>query len=252
MFDFAFIFQIHNRQESVAELLRPFVAAQAGGMPWQLIVCDDGSTDDTPAAILSAMPPRSENTVLMLRDAFEIELTWRAMQLVEAEYVAWLQDDDLYETMDFALRAKEIFQQTSDVVALSPKHGYRVDGNFNIVKHWGEYPSTDISFHSPPPFDGKPFVDVDCIDRAPFVFCRWAYDLVGGIDRGMIQDTYSEPDLCLSWRERGYRIGLYHADGYRFRHWDAGSLRPGSKVGRHIQENRQRCIAKHHAYLKTL
>ena len=47
----SFIFQIHNREDTVKEMLIPFINAQNNGMNSQLIVCNDGSTDKSASIV---------------------------------------------------------------------------------------------------------------------------------------------------------------------------------------------------------
>jgi glycosyltransferase involved in cell wall biosynthesis len=244
-----FIFQIHNRERTVRELLKPFVKAQNEGFPSELIVCNDGSTDDTYRNILAELNSAThsaKNTILTLFDVYEIILTNRAMRLAEGDIVHWIQDDDFYENMQFAVDAEKIFLKYPNIACLSPKHGYFFDKNMSYIASYGEYNSTNLMCHRKPVYavDDK-FMYVQAIDRAPFIFQKKYFDQVGGIDKNYIGAGYTESDLCLTWAKLGLGAALYKTEGYHFRKWPAGSEMPGSKATSWFPQNRDYCFRKH-------
>lgn len=248
MITFSYIFQIHNREDTVQELLAPFIEAQNNGHPSQLIVCSDGSTDHTNEKILQIMTTAKyaeRNTVMIMYDVFEVPLTWRAIQIAEGEFIVLIQDDDYYSSMEFADKALTIFRQYSHLAALSPKHGLMLDDRMNIRTIYGEYLSSDLPITTPTYNEyGVRFVHI--IDRAPMFIRREHYNLIGGLDLDLKRAVYNDWDMCLSWAKKGLLVGIYHADSYQFRRWHAGSILPGAVTHIYAQENRQKVFKKHY------
>ena len=247
---FSFIFQIHNREETVQELLKPFVEAQNNGYPSQLIVCNDGSTDRTNEKILEIMTPAKyadRNTVMTMFDAFETTLCWRAIQMAEGEFIVLIQDDDYYASMEFADKALSLFNAHPKLAGLSPKHGLILETNMNIKAIYGEYVSSDLPILTPQYLDNC--MPVEIIDRAPMFIRRAHYDAIGGIDRNLLRGGYNDWDMCLSWKKLGLFVGIYHCDSYQFRKWYPGSMLPDAVTHIEVPENRRKVYTKHYAHI---
>ena len=249
--DFTFIFQVHNREESIQELLTPFLDAQMAGLNCQLIVCNDGSTDRTGEKLQEIMNKSNDyrNTVLTLYDSWEIHLTWRAMQMAEGKICAWLQDDDYYENMDFAIQAKRIFDTHPEIAAMCCKHGYNVSEGMRFLSSYGDYPSTNLSNHKSPNYNAEGYQLVMAVDRPPFMIRRKDYEAIGGLDRNLIVSAYSEPDICLTLGEQGKKVAVYRADGFHFRYWHTTAYKPGCIGPDFHGHNGQLCAKKHQKYL---
>lgn len=242
-----FIFQIHNRESSVAQLLTPFVEAQMNGFDSQLIVCNDGSTDNTYTEIMNVLNRNKAvcNTVMTLFDTYEVPLTWRAMQFAEGRIISWIQDDDFYESMEFASKAEEIFSKRPEIAVLSPKHGYFFHPkSLDLRLSYGELRSTDFNPHVVPEYDEDGVMIVQATDRAPFIFRKDYYDEVGGVDPVFRIGGYTENDLCLRWARIGKKTGIYHSDSYKYNYWSPGSLMSGSKAMSEFVFNKARCLSK--------
>jgi glycosyltransferase involved in cell wall biosynthesis len=245
---FSFIFQIHNREETIQELLLPFIEAQNNGYPSELIVCNDGSTDHTGDKIQGIMATATHsvrNTVMTMYDAYETLLCWRAIQIAEGEFLVLVQDDDYYSSMEFADRALLLFNADQQLAALSPKHGLLLHPHsLDISTIYGEYESSDFPI-TQPDYSLSKILYVDIIDRAPMFIRHAHYKAIGGIDRNLERAVYNDWDMCLSWKEQNLRIGIYHADSYQFRRWYPGSMLPGAETHIYTQNNRAKVYAKH-------
>lgn len=246
-YKFSFIFQIHNREATIKELLQPFVEAQNQGYDCQIIVCNDGSTDRTGERLLEIMSTAvyaERNTILTTFDIYETPMTWRTIQMAEGEILVLIQDDDYYPSMEFADKAYQLFQKYPELAGLSPKHGVMINENMSITAIYGTFNSSDLPVKSPQyNEEGVQFVHI--IDRAPMIIRRTHYDLIGGVDTNLKRAVYNDWDMCLSWAKQNLKVGIYHSDTYQFRRWHAGSTLPGADTQKYVNENRRKVFLKH-------
>jgi len=251
---FSFIFQIYNRVNTIDDLLMPFIEAINNGVNAQLIIGDDGSTDGTREKIQELIRKYLNNKtcvdLLFTEDVFEIEHNWKCVQLSEAEILVFIQDDDYYENVDFAIKAKKLFDLYPRLTMLSPKHGIIFDGNGAWITY-GDYNSTDGKLLKPT-YNEDGLMLTEMVDKAPLLIKRSWYDQLGGIDREYKVGAYTEHDLCMKASKEGLHVGVYHTLGYHFRRWEAGSGRPGSKITSHHGTNRARFYSIHGDYIKEL
>lgn len=245
---YSFIFQAHNRQDTVRELLQPFIDAQNQGFDCELIICNDGSNDNTQKEIsllLDIAKFRERNFAIEMFDAHETELTYRAIKLSEGEIVCLLQDDDFYSDMQFVTEAKRLFNVNAELVALSPKHGMILDGKMNIKTVYSNFSNTtDIATKAPEFVDNLCMVDI--VDRAPFIFKRSEYEKIGGLDRDLLRAGYNDWDLCLRWKKINLKVGIFYSPSYQFRKWYAGSLANGAQTHIKLTENHGKVFRKHY------
>jgi len=254
LYTFSFIFQIHNRVDTIEQLLIPFIDAINDGLNAQIIINDDGSTDGTQQKIMGLVDSKLQNhdscNILFTKDIFEIEHDWRCMRLSEAEIMVFMQDDDYYETMEFAHRAKALMDKYPNVGFLSPKHGVNLDKSGNWITY-SFCNSTDGKI-LPPVLNEDGLMLVQMIDKAPFIVRSDSYYSLGGIDRNYKVGAYTEHDLCIRAYNNNIDVGIYSTSGYHFRYWEAGSLRPGSKITSHHSQNRARFYQIHGHTLSKL
>jgi glycosyltransferase involved in cell wall biosynthesis len=245
---YSFIFQIHNRQDTIQELLFPFVEAQNNGFDCELIVCNDGSTDNTLKQIHSilncAILHKEKNFIIEMFNAYETELTYKAIKLSEGDIITLIQDDDYYHNMEFAIEAKRLFEKHPDVAALSPKHGVMLNNQMNIIKIYGTFNSSDLPICTPMYDDNLQIVDI--VDRAPMIIRRKHYEQIGGIDRNLLRGGYNDWDMCLRWKKEKLKVGIFNSLSYQFRKWYPGSTVEGAVTHIRMGENREKVFARHY------
>jgi len=239
---FSFIFQIHNRAQTVKELLSPFVKAQDNGFPSEIIAVDDGSTDKT-LEVIASLSTNKNFLIVHTNDIYETELCMRSIPMTRGGIIVLCQDDDWYSDMSFVTEAQRIMEKNPSIAALSCKHGNILTPDLHLSKTIGWYASTSIPISKPALNDNLQLVDT--IDRAPLFIRRSAYDLIDGIDPQFLIGGYNDWDLCLRWKKAGYSVGIFHSDSFHFRRWRSGTSVASSQAESMLGANYLRLLEKH-------
>lgn len=163
-------------------------------LDWQLIMCDDGSTDDT-YKVAALYADRYPKKIILIKNETNLGLNYtlnRCLELAEGEYIARMDGDDI--SLENRLEIERFFLDNNPQYAIvsTPMILFDEGGD------WGkttaiEYPSkNDFIRHNP----------VHC--HAPCMIRKEAYLAVGGytIDKRMLR--FEDVNLWFKLYSKGY------------------------------------------------
>ncbi len=213
----------HNKAAYSAMLLDSLLAS--GGGPFEWLLVDNGSTDDTPA-VLSAALERARaagHTGQVMTFATNIgAIAGRneAMKVAQGDVFAFLDNDLVVRDGDWCERLVAVLDNDPQVGIVSPK----------LVFPWAPY---DIEFAGcdvtpggrviyrgrGEPLDAADYNeprDCQCLISACIVFRRRLYDELGGLDEVFNPVQFEDLDFCYRAREAGWlcryepAVEMYH------------------------------------------
>jgi glycosyltransferase involved in cell wall biosynthesis len=208
----------------------------------ELIVCDDGSVDDSREKWLSYLVQPNDFLILS-NDLHEIRILDRAIRFASAEIICLVQDDDIIPSeTDWLDCALEEFKKHPNLAIIGGFMGFPgVDPDPEGMKRlWGEVP----------------FQFVAHVNIGPYFIRKQHYEALGGWDfsfsRAGEPGICFESEICLrAWLD-GYRVG------YRFvpfkgppRHYplDGGTMLFSEEVrSRNQQRNHRKIFQKYLGY----
>jgi hypothetical protein len=202
---FSVVIAVYNGAQTIAEAIDSVLAQTVA--PAQLIVCDDGSSDGTRAALA----PYGERIVYLRKDRGGVASAWNAaLETAGGEFFAVLGADDAYEP--------ERIEALTELAVARP--------DLDVL-------CTDVSFEANGDFIGRfttgcPFEVVDqksailerCFCIAPAVRRQTLME-VGGFDESL--RTGSDWECAIRLIHSGARAGMVEEPLYRYRMED-GSL----------------------------
>ncbi|MCD7818689.1 MAG: glycosyltransferase [Lachnospiraceae bacterium] len=158
---------------------------------WELILCDDGSSDNT-YQVARQYKAKYPEKIVLLRNKKNRGLNYtlnRCLRAAKGEFIARMDGDDRCPVNRFT-KELEVLRRESDIAIVSTDMGF-----FDETGVWGnishpEYPSPTDFLH------GTPFCHAPCMVR------KTAYDKVGG---------YSESDRLLRVEDYHLWIKMYSA-----------------------------------------
>lgn len=161
---------------------------------WKLILCDDGSADDT-YKIAAAYRDLYPEKVMLLRNPQNMGLSYtlnRCLKYVDTEYVARMDGDDISLPERFEKEVCFLDSHPEYAVVSCQMIFFDENGDFGIGQGGGEPNISGMA-------RGTPFCHGPCMVR------REAYEAVGGYaaaeDRLRVEDW----DLWVRMYEKGYR-----------------------------------------------
>lgn len=161
---------------------------------WELIMCDDGSTDDT-YAVAERYCTVYPGKCILLKNETNLGLNAtlnRCLSMATGEYIARMDGDDLCSPERFAEEVTVLDAEPDIAIVSSSMECFDENGVWGCVRH-SEYP-TNRDF-----LRGSPFCHAPCMVR------REAYAAVNG---------YSEKSCFLRVEDYHLWVKMYHA-GYR-------------------------------------
>ena len=174
---------------------------------WELILCDDGSTDDT-WAVASALAQKDKR-ILLLQNEHNLGLNKtlnRCLSAATGPYIARMDGDDTCMPDRFEKQVRFLESQDEYDIVSSPMVLFDENGEWRHT-YAKEYPSAEDVVAGTP------------ICHAPVMLRKACMDAVGG---------YTEDDRMLRVEDVNLWIKLYAA-GVKDRH--ARSRRGGRRVG---------------------
>lgn len=160
---------------------------------WELIMCDDGSKDDT-YVVAEKYCNKFPSKIILLKNSENKGLNYtlnRCLQVAHGQYIARMDGDDRCSANRFELELK-VFEEEPNISIVSTDMGYFDDsGIWGNISH-PEYPvARDF-------LSGTPFCHAPCLVK------KEAYDCVGG---------YTEDNKLLRVEDYHLWIKMYSA-GY--------------------------------------
>lgn len=213
----------HNKAAYTAMLLDSLLAS--GGGPFEWLLVDNGSADDTPAVLSTALDRAraAGHTGQVL--SFETNIGAiagrnEAMKVARGEVFAFLDNDLAVRDRDWCQRLVAVLDDDPLVGIVSPK----------LVFPWAPY---DIEFAGcdvtpggrviyrgrGEPIDAREYNqprDCQCLISACIVFRRRLYDELGGLDEVFNPVQFEDLDFCYRAREAGWlcryepSVEMYH------------------------------------------
>lgn len=173
---------------------------------WNLILCDDGSTDDT-YMVARQYCDRLPNKILLLKNDKNRGLNFtlnRCLEVAKGEYIARMDGDDLCEPNRFAMEVS-VLESEPDIAIVSTDMAY-----FDEKGVWGKI-SHPIYPQKSDFLNGTPFCHAPCMVR------KKAYDAVDGYS---VEDRLLRVEDYHLWYKMylaGYRGKNLHTVPYHMR-----------------------------------
>ena len=201
--DISVLMGIYNCESTLEEAVRSIQAQTYEN--WQLILCDDGSSDGTYAT--AERLQKEDSRIVLLRNERNLGLNEtlnKCLQAADGEYIARMDGDDLstpdrFETQLSLLRSKPEYDITSSPMILFDENG-----------EWGhtaipEYPTPEQVVTGSP------------ISHAPVMMRKKCMDEVGGytVDRRALR--VEDVDLWIKLYAHGYRCCNIQRPLYKMR-----------------------------------
>lgn len=161
---------------------------------WELIMCDDGSTDNT-YDVAAQYQSKYPEKIVLLKNERNHGLNYtlnKCLATARGEYIARMDGDDICDPERFA-KELQVLESESGISIVSTDMTYFDEhGSWGLVRH-EEYP------------EGKDFMKGSPFCHAPCLVRKDAFDAVGG---------YSESKWLLRVEDYHLWVKMYHA-GFR-------------------------------------
>lgn len=220
------IIESHNKSLQVmhvVEKLRQWTSIE-------IIVIDDGS-DLEHTQRLAAGLTRGNEFLVRANDLYENVMYNKCMRFAQSDYIALLQDDDDFDSLDWLTEALRLMREHADMAVLGGMDGFDLeflegDGREHTVEENMALPLEQIrrgkagTIYSA---KDKGFMFVPAVNRAPmFINRRLFLEHLGNIPFEYAPFQYDDYEICLRAWLCGLRVGLFDA---RFHSLSAGGMR---------------------------
>lgn len=165
--DISVIMGIYNCAETLSDAIESIVGQSVKN--WELIMCDDGSVDETFQVAESYQQKYPEQIILLKNEKnFGLNYTLnRCLDRASGRYIARMDGDDLCEPNRFELELAVLEQEPDIAIVSTDMAFFDESGTWGKISH-PEYPDKRDFVH------GSPFC------HAPSMVRKEAYDAVGG------------------------------------------------------------------------
>ena len=198
------IMGIYNCSETLVEAIECIQAQTV--TDWELILCDDGSTDDT-FQVAERCQKQDQTRILLLRNEQNLGLNAtlnRCLSVASGQYIARMDGDDRCAPNRFAVELAILEAEPDISIVSTDMSFFDESGGWGQISH-PDYPEKKDFVHS------SPFCHAPCMVR------KEAYDAVGGYsvsDRLLRVEDYH---LWLKMYCTGYRGHNIHQALYQMR-----------------------------------
>lgn len=198
------IMGIYNCAKTLPEAIESIL--QQTVTDWELIMCDDGSVDNT-YAVADKYRNSFPYKIVLLKNENNKGLNYtlnRCLQVAKGEYIARMDGDDLCSPERFEMELK-ILKEEPDISIVSTDMGYFDDsGVWGSISH-PEYP---VSYDF---LSGTPFCHAPCLVK------KEAYDKVGGYTEDKKLLRVEDYHLWIKMYSAGYKGKNIHKQLYLMR-----------------------------------
>ncbi len=173
---------------------------------WELILCDDGSTDNT-YSIAERITRQNSNKITLLKNDNNKGLNYtlnRCLQVASGEYIARMDGDDISCEERFEKQVHFLDQNPDFAIVSSDMVYFDETGTFGYIRHPQKPIPKDLLY-------GTPFCHAPCMVR------RKAYMAVNGYSDDVILLRVEDYHLWLKMYEKGYRGYNIHEILYKMR-----------------------------------
>lgn len=173
---------------------------------WELIMCDDGSLDDT-YKVAESYKNRYPSKIILLKNEQNKGLNYtlnRCLQVARGKYIARMDGDDICSADRFEMELK-VFNEEPEISIVSTDMGYFDDsGIWGNISH-PDYPvSHDFLY-------GTPFCHAPCLVK------KEAFDKVGGYTEDKKLLRVEDYHLWIKMYREGYKGKNIHKQLYLMR-----------------------------------
>lgn len=195
---------IYNCADTLPDAIRSVL--QQTVTDWELILCDDGSADDT-LAVAQRFTRLDPERIIVLQNPENMGLNFTLNKCLDAargSYIARMDGDDICAPERFAEELAVLESEPEIAIVSTDMHFFDESGVWGMVRY-PEYPQ-------PKDFlAGSPFCHAPCMVR------KEAYDAVGGysVDKKLLR--VEDYHLWLKMYQAGYRGKNIHKALYSMR-----------------------------------
>jgi len=169
---------------------------------FEIIVVDDGSTDDTYSIALERYGDDPRVAVHTKSNAGKAEALNYGWRIAKGELVVALDADTIFTPATLGALAHRFADETIGAIAGNAKVGNRI----NIVTKWQA-----LEYVTSQNFDRRAFASLNCITVVPGSVGAWRKSILEQLG-GFSTDTLAEDqDLTIQVRKLGYHIGYEEA-----------------------------------------
>ena len=183
----------------------------------EIIVIDDGSSIHHTKRLTSALKGANE-FLIRANDLYEVVTYSKAIKFANSKYIALLQDDDDFESLQWIEDALHLFREHPDMAILGGK------GHQKLVFHDKEQRVTGGNAD----YKNDTFCFAMSVNRAPMLINKELYTnfLSPGIDISFAPFQYDDNELCARAWLNGLKVGWFDA---KFFSMTAGGMRIWNK-----------------------
>ena len=218
---------IYNCADTLPEAIESILAQTV--TDWELILCEDGSTDDT-LAVAQGFAQAHSDRIVLLQNPKNMGLNAtlnRCLSVAHGTYIARMDGDDVCVPERFAEELAVLDAEPEIAIVSSDMHFFDESGVWGMIRY-PEYPQ-------PKDFlSGSPFCHAPCMVR------KEAFDAVGGysVDKKLLR--VEDYHLWLKMYKAGFRGKNIHKALYSMRD------------DRNAYSRRKFCYRLNEAYVKLL
>lgn len=199
------IMGIYNCASTLQEALNSIYAQTYKN--YEIILCDDGSKDDTYEIALENKNKYTHINILLLRNEYNMGLNHtlnRCLSVAKGEYIARMDGDDLCMPDRFENQVRFLDEHPEYAIVSSPMEYFDENGTFMIGCGKGEIKKTDF-------LKGSPICHAPCMVRAE------AYFNVGGYSLDKKYLRVEDYNLWFKMYAVGYKAFILPKPYYRMR-----------------------------------
>lgn len=195
---------VYNCSDTISEAIECIIEQEYTN--WELIICDDGSTDNTVSIIENYLRKYSEK-IKLIKNEKNMGLNFtlnRCLKLARGKYIARMDGDDLCSPDRFSIEIKEL-EKNEDIAIISTDMEF-----FDESGVWGRISHPDY----PTP---KDFIKESPFCHAPCMVRKEAYDAVDGytVDKKLLR--VEDYHLWIKMYAAGFKGKNIHTALYQMR-----------------------------------